>query len=340
MKNSNHSAFVVQISNTFILLTSSNYTVQSALSDTSTTLLPLMAEPAPYGGFMTRTIDAEKEQEEKLKQQQVEIQINGVSQTLRPEALHIHGVDNLSTEDLQAFVDYYLNFEKVGDNEYREFESPIWFRVQWIDDLNVNLVFKTHEHAAEALRALSISGGPSDNEIKEFSQEYVSSIVQERETKPYAASISFHKYQKELQKQSEEKDLFEDKKPKEEVHENGMDEDDSSVVLYIRQSFQSDRKVKNAAAYSRYYLLHGEPDRTQRQSTARPERNGRDRGGYAREEEETDDLFADKLESIKSRREEEDDLFAWRLREQSPGRENRRGGRGGRGGRRRGRGRR
>ncbi|QEL58002.1 hypothetical protein CJJ09_000032 [Candidozyma auris] len=128
-----------------------------------------------------------------------------------------------------------------------EFESPIWFRVQWIDDSNVNLVFKTHEHAAEALRALSISGGPSDNEIKEFSQEYVSSIVQERETKPYAASISFHKYQKELQKQSEEKDLFEDKKPKEEVQENGMDEDDSSVVLYIRQSFQSDRKVKTSS---------------------------------------------------------------------------------------------
>lgn len=296
-----------------------------------------MATPAPYGGYMTRTIDEEKEQQEKLKKQQVDISVNGTLQTLRPEALHLNGVDNLSTEDLQAFVDYYVNFEKISEEEYKEIESPLWFRVQWIDDSNVNVVFKTHEHCAEALRALSITGGASDEEIEAFSQEYVSSIVQERETKPYAPTIAFHKYQKKL---TEEKDLFEDKK-QEIQEETGMDEDDSAVVLYVRQSFQSDRKVKNAAAYSRYYLLHGEPDREQRRNTVRPERNGRDRGGYARDEEEDKgDLFADKLERTQPEQEEEEDLFAWRLRERSPEREpgpHKRGERGGRGRRRRGR---
>lgn len=298
-----------------------------------------MAEPAPYGGFMTRTIDAEKEQEEKLKLQQVEIAINGTPQTLRPEALHINGVDNLSTEDLQAFVDYYLNFDKIGDDDYKEVERPIWFRIQWIDDSNVNVVFKTHEDAAEGLGALSISGGASEEIVKEFGQEYVSQIVQERETKPYAPTIAFHKYQKRI---SEEKDLFEEKKQKEEEDANtGMDEDDSSVVLYIRQSLQSDRKVKNAAVYSRYYLLHGEPDREQRRRTARPERLSRaERGGYSRDEDDDVDLFASKLKETKSAQEEdEEDLFAWRLREASPERAPKRGGRGGRGSRR-GRGRR
>lgn len=285
---------------------------------------------------MTRTIDAEKEQEEKLKLQQVEIAINGTPQTLRPEALHVNGVDNLSTEDLQAFVDYYLNFEKIGDDEYKEVERPIWFRIQWIDDSNVNVVFKTHEDAAEGLSALSISGSASGEVVRDFSQEYVSQIVQERETKPYAPSIAFHKYQKRL---SEEKDLFEEKKQQEGEETTEMDEDDSAVVLYIRQSLQSDRKVKNAAAYSRYYLLHGEPDREERRRTARPERAGRERGSYSREEDD-EDLFASKLNETKSAREEEEDLFAYRLRELSPERAPKRGGRGGRGRGGRGRGRR
>lgn len=295
-----------------------------------------MAEPAPYGGYMTRTLDAEKEQEEKLKLQQVELAVNGQPETLRPEALHVNGVDNLSTEDLQSFVDYYLNFDKIGEDEYREVELPIWFRIQWIDDSNVNVVFKTHEDAAEGLRALSISGSATDEEIQEFSQEYVSSIIQERETKSYAPTIAFHKYQKRL---SEEKDLFEDKKQQEEEASTGMDEDDSAVVLYIRQSLQSDRKVKGAAAYSRYYLLHGEPDREERRRTARPERPARERGGYSRDEDDDTDLFANKLQQKETVQEEEDDLFAWRLRERSPERnpEKRGGRRGGRRGRGRGR---
>lgn len=273
---------------------------------------------------MTRTLDAEKEQEEKLKQQRAEISINGETQTLRPEALHVRGVDNLSTDEIKAFVDYYLNYSKnETTGQYEVTGNLISFRVQWIDDTNVNIVFNTHDEAKAALQALSISSGPNSVELNDdFSQEYVSSIVQERETRPYNPSIEFHRYQKEMQKlaQSEEdRDLFEQKKEQHDKEADEgveMDEDESSVVLYVRLSLQSDRKVKNAAAYSRYYLLHGEPDRLKPKL---PRNSGRGRGTFTRDNGE--DLFADKLKSSRSRRDaDEEDLFADKLRERSPSR--------------------
>ena len=285
-------------------------------------------DPAPYGGFMTRTIDEENDREKKLELQQVDVSINGESHTLRPEALHIRGVDNLSTEDIQAFVDYYINYTKT-DAGYEAVDELTWFRVQWIDDTNVNVVFKTHEDANLALTKLSISSGPNGtSEVYnggELSQEYVLSIVQERESKPYNPSIEFHKYQKEMKRLAEEeKDLFEAKKElveKEKEDATEMDEDETSVVLYIRQSLQSDRKVKNAAAYSRYYLLHGEPDRLK----PRRGRNGGGRGNFSRDldrqtQDLGEDLFAEKLKT-RARREVDEDLFADKLRERSPTRQ-------------------
>lgn len=281
-------------------------------------------DPAPYGGFMTRTIDAEKEQEEKLKLQLVEIVVNGETETVRPEALHIRGVDNLATENIKAFVDFYVNYTKNdATGEFEAAPELITFRVQWIDDTNVNIVFKTHDDAKSALAALSVFSGPNSvEESADFSQEYVSSIIQERETKPYNPSIELHRYLQNLQKQAETaQDLFEEKKEqldKAKAESAEMDEDENAVVLYVRQSLQSDRKVKNAAAYSRYYLLHGEPDRLKPRVPRGRERNGnRSRGNFSRDDDE--DLFADKLTS-KSRRDQEEDLFASKLRERSPSR--------------------
>lgn len=263
---------------------------------------------------MTRTLDEEKQQQETLKEQQVEIVVNGTTETIRPEAVHLRGVDNLSTDDIKNFVDYYLNYTQEGDG-YVANDKIVSFRIQWIDDSTANAVFKTHEDAALALNALSVSAGPNSVENKmDFSQEYVSSIVQERETKPYAASIAFHKFQ---EKQTPDQDLFSEKKEhvEEELRKlSAMDEDDSAVVLYARQTLQLDRKVKNAGAYSRYYLLHGEPDRTKPRARA-PHRRGRDR-----REDADEDLFASKLSTTQKNRGDEEDLFASRMRERSPSR--------------------
>ena len=286
-------------------------------------------EPAPYGGFMTRTIDSENEQKDLLAKQLVEVVVNGKTETLRPDAVHVRGVDNLSTAEIEAFVNLYLNHDYESP-EYVALGEPILFRVQWIDDLNANVIFKTHADALMALQRLSeewpgveTSAGNAVAESPLFSQEYLAALVEERRARLYAASIPFFRHQKHLKELAEGQDLFEAKKAEiEEQKATEMEEDGSSVVLYIRQALQSDRKVKNAAAYSRYYLLHGEPDRTK----PRPRREAgeeRGRGAYAREEDDGQDLFAEKIKSTTEKKRADDieeDLFASRLRERSPAR--------------------
>lgn len=282
-----------------------------------------MAEPAPYGGFMTRTIDAENEQKEIIEKLLIEIDYDGQKQTVRPEALHLRGVDNLSTDDIKAFVDYYLNWEDLGDGQFKEKEEPAWFRVQWIDDSNVNVVFKTHKDSLLALNALCQIEEQQAEDI--FSPEHLEYILKEREAKLYSDTLPFNKYHQSLKKQKEEQDLFADKtkeQEKSQEEETEMDEDSSAVVIYIRQSFQSDQKTKNASAYSRYYLLHGEPDRRERHRNERyipRKERGRlsDRPQSNGDDEE--DLFASKLRS-RSRRDDEPDLFDSRMRERSPSR--------------------
>ena len=276
-----------------------------------------MAEPAPYGGLLTKTLDDEKEQENKLKQQAITINVNGTPETIRPEAVHIRGLDNLSTDDIKAYVDYYINYnvtESMDDEapvyEQLPYDEQSQFRVQWINDESVNLAFKTHAQAAAALAKLSVFAGPHlDQEPpSELTEEYVAQLVQEREGKPYSAIENF-------KKQISLASRLGDKNGEESTND---DEGPRTIELFLRLSFQSDRKIKNASAYSRYYLFHGEPDRSAPQYRNRERRGrgnkNRSRGGRKREEEP--DLFAERLDHRS--RAEEDDLFADRLRERSP----------------------
>ncbi|OBA19538.1 hypothetical protein METBIDRAFT_45826 [Metschnikowia bicuspidata var. bicuspidata NRRL YB-4993] len=290
-------------------------------------------EPAPYGGFMTRTIAGENEQKELLARQAAEVDVGGVSETLRPDAVHIRGVDNLSTEEIEAFVDLYLNVESDGP-EYRRQDEPVWFRVQWVDDSSANVLFKTHADSLRALQRLSeqwpavenTAGGP-DAGGPAFSAPFLAALVEERRARPYAAAVPYHQHRQQLKELADGQDLFQAKKAElEEQKQSAMDEDGSPVVLHVRQALQSDRKVKNAAAYSRYYLLHGEPDRT-RPRVARRGGEARGRGTYARAEDDGEDLFAAKIKSgaeaglfAEKDLSAEEDLFAARMREQSPGR--------------------
>lgn len=264
---------------------------------------------------MTRTIDDENSQKELLKSQEVAVTVGDASETLRPNALHVRGVDNLSTADIEAFVNFYINYTYENDT-YTQQDTPVWFRVQWVDDTSANLVFRTHSDAAGALQKLALEFTPVENtptEESPFSPEYLAAVVTERTAQPYEPTIAFHKHLEHLKSVAED-DLFLEKRAQKVDAAEKMDEDGSAVVLHIRQAFESDRKLKNASAYSRYYLLHGEPDRT------RPprRRNERGRGAYTRKDTEDEDLFAEKLG--KQPRRDEDDLFADRMRERSPGR--------------------
>lgn len=306
-------------------------------------------EAAPYGGFLTRTVDKENEQKRKLDSQRVAVEFDGKSDVLRPEGIHVRGVDKLATNDIKAYVDYYLNYQQVGET-FEPLEDKRSFRIQWIDDNNVNLIFKTHLDAVFGLKGLidgsmdiespldivgdSMEGLQAqedielegvDTEAPALAPEYVNQLLIEREAKPFTSSLQFRKYLSD-QKDANVNDLFQSKKlEKKAEEEEKLQEEGNSVTLFLRMSLRSDQKVQNAAAYSRYYLMHGEPDRSRR---PRRERTEQSRGQFQRDEPQSEegDLFLDKLASLKesrARRDREDDLFADRMREHSPSRRRR-----------------
>lgn len=259
-----------------------------------------MAHVAPYSGFLTRTADAERAQ--------TQITVNGTPETLRPEAVRLRGVDRFSTNHIKLYVDYHLNYTD-DDGVYTARRDQEAFRIQWIDDTSANVVFGSHAAARRALEALGMCAVPEplyagSDGAAGFAAEYAAELVQEREARPYEPTIAFHKHQQEAERAAlpeSERDLFETKRLQKEREREALDEDGLETLLFVRILFQLDRKVKNAAVYSRYYLLHGEPDR----AAARAER-AKSRGDFARD----DDLFADKLLQAQ---EPEEDLFAWKM---------------------------
>ncbi|CUM46409.1 uncharacterized protein AC631_04530 [Debaryomyces fabryi] len=292
-----------------------------------------MSEPqvAPYGGLLTKTLDDEKARESKLQEQSIEVQVNNQTEVLRPEALHIRGVDSLSTEDIKAFIDYYVNYTVSEEQEQTEgqdepttkivyepfpIDEQITFRIQWINDTSVNVSFKTMEDAHNALKSISISSNPNI-EVELNEEQKIQDAIQERETKPYAPIIAFRKQQNLSNRLGVAADGDKEQNPVEQ--DNTMDEDDTSIVLYVRQSFQSDRKVKNASAYSRYYLLHGEPERKPRRHNKYRLRESHHNHRRERkpEQDEEEDLFAHKLRQSRPAnrgRDDEEDLFPGRSR--------------------------
>ncbi|KAI5970268.1 hypothetical protein CANMA_000620 [Candida margitis] len=276
-----------------------------------------MTEPevAPYGGFIVKTLEDEKANEAQLEELAIEVDYNGTTQRLRPEALRLNGVDNLSTEEIKSYVEYYLNYttsrnEDLDKIEYHQipFDEQVTFRVEWIDDSNVNIVFKTNQDNLKALRQLS-----SDPiEIDDQDPSFINEVIQERRAKDYNPIIPFRS------SQSLSNRLGLKEKPKEDKQEEGMMEDESAIELRIRQSFQSDRKVKYASQYSRYYLIHGEPERTRRPRPSHRHKR-REPVNEIKEEEEEEDLFADRLSrghnsSRGQIADDEEDLFADKLK--------------------------
>jgi Nuclear cap-binding protein subunit 3 len=67
--------------------------------------------------------------------------VTGTSQA-RPEAVHIRGVDNLSTDDIRLYaLTLYPSIE---------------FKVEWIDDTSLNLVYESADIAISALQTMSL----------------------------------------------------------------------------------------------------------------------------------------------------------------------------------------
>ncbi|KAI5964252.1 uncharacterized protein KGF55_002194 [Candida pseudojiufengensis] len=288
-------------------------------------------EVAPYGGFIVKSLEDEKANEAKIEELSIEVDYNGTVQKIRPEAFKLNGVDNLSTEEIKSYIDYYLNYtvtqdEENGELKYNQipFDDQITFRVEWIDDSNVVIVFKTNQDQINALRQIRRIATTLD----ENDPNFINEVIQEVDAKDYNPIIQFRK------SQSLSNRLGLPEKDPNEV--TSIEEDETSIELKIRQAFQSDRKVKNASQYSRYYLVHGEPERDlhprrHKHHHRRSRRDGESIEIKANEPEE-EDLFADKLKGNNGRKteirngdDEEEDLFANKLkktRSRSPTRNN------------------
>ncbi|KAL6451335.1 hypothetical protein SBY92_002675 [Candida maltosa Xu316] len=257
-----------------------------------------MAEPAPYGGFLVKTLQDEETNAKKIEENSIDIEINGTTETIRPESLTIKGVDNLSTNDIKNYIDYYVNYTinknpESGEITYQmiPFEESLEFKIEWINDTSVNVVFKTIE---ETIRALSKLRADEINVVDKGSREFLDESVKESPAVSYNPIIAFKKHQSLAHRFH----IDEEKKNEGDGENNGndddggmMEEDETSMELVIRQS-----KVKNAREYSRYYLIHGEPER---KSHYPRKRTYRERDSYkpksAVNDDDEEDLFADRL---------------------------------------------
>ncbi|CAI5759750.1 unnamed protein product [Candida verbasci] len=268
-----------------------------------------MSEPAPYGGYIVKSLEDEKLNEQKLKDESIEVNVDGETQIIRPESIYIKGVDSLSTDEIKSYIEYYLNYTTKTEEEkiiYEQipYDQQLTFKVEWIDDSSINIVFKTSEDSKRALKTLTVPDININN---------VEETIFFQAAKSYKPIIEFRK------QQSLSNRLGLNNSENGDTQTSGMDEDDTDIELQIRQSFQSDRKIKNASQYSRYYLIHGEPERKPRNNGRR--HYNRDRGGSYRpksrgtEVDEDEDLFADNLKRKKMDiDDEEEDLFADKLK--------------------------
>ncbi|VEU22024.1 DEKNAAC103002 [Brettanomyces naardenensis] len=164
----------------------------------------------------------------------------------RPNALYLRGVESLDTRAIKGYVDSYIkpDYTFAEREKYAKFN----YKLEWVNDDSINIVFLAGEDAPEgaqtALRLLTDES--ADIETLEPTAE--------RTARPYLKEATNEEATATIAPQPEHIDLT------------------------IRQSFYGDRKVKNARIYSRYYLLHGEPDRTERAPAARDRMRGKSFG--------------------------------------------------------------
>lgn len=289
-------------------------------------------EAAPYLGFIVQDAIDQKTKEDLLTKQAIEVVLeNGNTDVIRPESIFLKGVDNLSTDDIKSFINYYVNFavekSEADEVEYKEV-SQIPFKVQWINDTLANIVFDSHDMVRIAFSKLSPEEIVTEPEFVS-NGAYVQELVKMRPTYPYAPVEPFKKTQSLFARID---------KPK--VDDNVMDDESLEPLLQMRQLLQSDQKVAGASKYSRYYLFNGDPER--HNTWYRPRRR-HDTDNEEQEERHVDrnddeDLFADRIQGSRRSRgdrsnrrgrepanqDDDTDLFADRLREKSPSRANER----------------
>lgn len=210
-----------------------------------------------------------------LANQGFEVEYKGSKVNVRESTIFLRGVNHISTVELSNYVDYWLNYEKVGkDNiEYVPLavHDQIRYKIEWIDDSSVNLLLKNQKQTEKVIERLSKTsldvrseGAPAD--IWHNKENDCFYLLSEIEAKDYLETSEFQRRQNMSKRiiisDPVENSLLNSNKDDNMNIDSGEEWSiDRKTIFYIRQSFLIDKKVKNARIYSRYYLLNGEPQR-------------------------------------------------------------------------------
>ncbi|CAO3639013.1 unnamed protein product [Cunninghamella blakesleeana] len=154
----------------------------------------------------------------------------------RPEAIYLLGLDNMSTNDIQAYC-----------------QETALKKIEWIDDSSCVLVYENEEEAKKATQLLISESGstPSDLQLN---------------TKTLYKAKPFIRSNYDLKKEEEKKD---DENKKEEENNKEEDEEMDNTrpplipiidQLQIRMATDKDIKIRGSRERSRYYLFHGTED--------------------------------------------------------------------------------
>ncbi|GMG36566.1 unnamed protein product [Ambrosiozyma monospora] len=186
----------------------------------------------------------------------------------RPNALLLKGVDNLDTKAIKLYVDSILKPDY--DFNDREKYAKFNYKLEWINDESINIVFDQPDGALEALQLLSFVETTPEQQDKNQANvdpQSVQELQEKQELKLITPLLNIPSTQERAAQPYKKVGMATEEKPTQD-----------NVHLVIRQSFYGDRKVKNAKVYSKYYLIHGEPGREQRL----PGANTRHRRDYDR----------------------------------------------------------
>jgi hypothetical protein len=143
---------------------------------------------------------------------------NGV---FRKDALHLFGVDELSTNDV---FDYFKSFKP--------------FAVEWINDSSCNVIWRNEVHAANALLGTSIEYNESSESLLKQEEN-----VDDKELNKQIILSKFHK--------RKPSPLFKWRKGLKSIKNH---------QIYIRYMRKTDKKKKGAESKSKYYVKYGNPN--------------------------------------------------------------------------------
>ncbi|GME85820.1 unnamed protein product [Ambrosiozyma monospora] len=158
----------------------------------------------------------------------------------RPNALLLKGVDSLDTKAIKLYIDSILKPDY--DFNDREKYAKFNYKLEWVNDESINIVFDQPDGALEALQLLSfVEPTPEQQDqnqaniglqsVQEPEEKQEPNLIKPSLNIPNTQERAAQPYKK-VRMPNEEKST------------------QDSVHLVIRQSFYGDRKVKNAKVYS------------------------------------------------------------------------------------------